>query len=160
MKKLVLFLLPVIFFSCNNVESPSAATDVADTNFDWLLTDWQRINEQEDRQTFESWSKKDNSEYHGIGYTLKNSDTIWKETMKLVESNQTWSIEITGNGELKPTVFKLTKIEQEQFTSENPGNEFPKLIKYSRQGNQLKAVISDGEMEIPFEFKNITLTEK
>lgn len=160
MKKLFLLLLPVIIFSCNNAESSSASTDLSNPNFNWLLADWQRINEQEDRETFESWSKKDNSEYHGIGYTLKNSDTIWKETMKLVESNKTWSLEITGKGESKPTVFKLTNIEKVQFTSENPDNEFPKLIRYSRQGDKLKAVISGGDMEIPFEFKKVTLPEK
>ncbi|MGI0108051.1 hypothetical protein [Salinimicrobium sp. WS361] len=75
--------------------------------------------------------------------------------MKLVELNNTWNLEITGKGELKPTIFKVTNIEKEQFTSENPNNEFPKLIKYAFEDEILKARISGGEMEIPFEFKRI-----
>ncbi len=97
---------------------------------------------------------------YGFGYTLQDKDTIWQETIKLVESNSSWSFEVTGKGESEPTVFKLTNIEKEQFSSENPENEFPKLINYYKDGDRLKAMISDGEMEIPFVFQKIQNVNK
>lgn len=153
MKKLVLFLLPMIIFSCKNAEPSTIDEQIA--NFDWLTGDWKRLNEKDDRETFETWSKTSNSEYNGMSYTLQNRDTIWKEYIKLFESGNEWNFEVTGTGEAASTIFKVTNLEKEKFTSENHENDFPKLIHYFKNGLNLKAVISDGDIEIPFEFERI-----
>lgn len=160
MKKLILIILPLLIFSCKNPAASLVVTEAEATNFDWLLGNWRRTNEQEDRETFESWSKKNKTEYHGLGYTLQNNDTIWKETINLVELNGIWRFEVAGKGETKPTVFKLTKFGKEEFICENPENEFPKLIQYYKEADNLKAMITDEEMKISFNFEKIHSLEK
>ncbi|MGI0108050.1 hypothetical protein [Salinimicrobium sp. WS361] len=61
MKKIIFFFLPLILFSCKEAESSSTVKE-QQANFDWLLGDWERQNEQENRSTFESWAKSTNSE--------------------------------------------------------------------------------------------------
>jgi hypothetical protein len=48
-------------------------------NLTGLLGDWQRMNDRPGRTTFEHWSRISPSEYQGLGYTLRNGDTIFKE---------------------------------------------------------------------------------
>jgi len=124
-------------------------------DFSWLLGSWQRINEEEGRQTFEHWKKQSKDEFIGIGCTLKGGDTIWQEAMKLRKLDKNWNLEVTGEGESEPTIFKLTEINNDSFTCENPENEFPKLITYAKTGTGLKAVISGGGPNIEFKFNKI-----
>ncbi len=148
--------------SCKN-EDTSTSTAVNEAtlntseNFDWLVGNWQSINEEEDRKTFETWNMKNDTEYKGFGFTLQNNDTVWQEHVRLVKSETGWNFEVTGKGESKPTVFKLTNVERESFACENQENEFPKKIVYAKAGNKIKAVISGGSMEIPFEFERAAL---
>lgn len=125
------------------------------TPFEWLQGSWKRAIEQEDRQTFEKWEKKSDNEFQGFGFTLKNSDTIWKEQIKLINRGRGWSFEVSGPEENQPTIFKLTHIENERFESENLENDFPKVIIYYKEGLNLKAIISGGGTEIPFDFEPI-----
>lgn len=124
-------------------------------DFDWLLGNWQRINEQEGRQTFESWQKINDAEYEGLGFTLQNGDTIWQENIRLIKSDSGWNFEAIGKAETNPTIFRLTKIEKESFFSENELNEFPKKIHYYKSEDNLNATISGGGEEVLFEFKKV-----
>jgi len=156
MKKLLLSLiLLTLFHSCKRAE-PSTITEeqhsIASENFDWLLGDWERADEKDGKQTFERWTKVNIMEYHGFGFTLQNSDTIWQEDIKLIYRDSVWNFEVSGRGEDQPTIFRLTDIKSERFDSQNPENEFPKIISYYREGNKMHALISGNGMEIPFEF--------
>lgn len=124
-------------------------------DFDWLLGNWQRINEQEGRQTFENWQKINDAEYEGLGFTLQNDDTIWQENIKLIKSDSGWNFEAIGKGETNPTIFRLTRKEKESFVSENELNEFPKKIHYYKSKDNLNATISGGGEEVLFEFKKV-----
>ncbi|WP_224997922.1 DUF6265 family protein [Cesiribacter sp. SM1] len=162
MIRLVLVMWIAFTISCKN-EDTSTSTAVNEAtlntseNFDWLVGNWQSINEEEDRKTFETWNMKNDTEYKGFGFTLQNNDTVWQEHVRLVKSETGWNFEVTGKGESKPTVFKLTNVERESFACENQENEFPKKIVYAKAGNKIKAVISGGSMEIPFEFERAAL---
>lgn len=144
MKQLLFLLLLPLLISCNQAE-----------DFDWLLGNWQRKNEQEGRQTLENWQKKSDSEYIGLGFTLQNGDTIWQERIRLIKSDNGWNFEAIGKGETSPTIFKLTRIEKESFVSENEQNEFPKKIYYYKNKDDLNAIISGGGEEVLFEFKKV-----
>lgn len=74
------------------------------------------------------------------------------EDMRLVHVSDTWNFEVKGKGETDATVFILTKIEEDNFICENEANEFPKKISYSKSDHGILAVISGGDLEIPFEF--------
>ena len=41
--------------------------------------------EEKGKETFENWKKINNSEYNGIGFTMKNNDTLSKEEMKILK---------------------------------------------------------------------------
>lgn len=71
-------------------------------------------------------------------------------------TNQQWlGVQNQRSGKKAANFFRLTEIDNEGFTAENPDKEFPKKIMYRIVGDKLKAVISGGDMEIYFEFKRI-----
>lgn len=144
MKQLI-YLSSILFFvACAITKEP--------IKFDWLLGSWERTNNSEGTKTYEYWSKKSDTEYIGLGCTLKNSDTIFKETIRLNKHDGLWSFDVVGVNE-GTTIFKCTAITELSFSCENKVNDFPKTIQYSFEGDALKAVISDGTNEIPFLFK-------
>jgi len=158
MKNFNLIILIFLVSACKNENTPVAEDpDSGSTfeNFDWLLGNWQRSNEKEDRETVEIWNKKNANEYKGLGFTLQNKDTIWKEEIRLIKSDSSWNFEATGEGETNSTIFKLSRIDNERFIAENEENEFPKVIEYYKNGNNLHALIAGGGREILFEFENI-----
>lgn len=123
--------------------------------FDWLIGNWRRTNDQEDKSTYETWQKKSDSEYSCFSYTLQNKDTIWQEKVQLIKSGEGWRYDVRGEGETKPSKFKLTTIEKTGFVCENQLNEFPKFIEYNRKEENLKAKIWSDEMEVFFEFEQV-----
>lgn len=132
----------IIFFSCTKEEE----------NFDWILGNWERINDSEENKTYEYWTKNSNTEYIGFGCTLKNKDTVFKENIRLIKMKEQWVFKVIGVNET-PTLFKFISNTTNSFTCENLQNEFPKRIRYSCDGESLKAIISDDNNEISFLFK-------
>jgi len=92
----------------------------------------------------------------GSGCTLRSSDTIFKEGLRLIKTGEEWSLEVTGVNE-DPTLFLVIDHTGNSFECDNKGNEFPKLIEYSVHNNILLAKISDEETEISFSFKKLPL---
>lgn len=148
MKNILLLLVLLFSFSCN-------CNQKSDESFDWLLGEWQRTNEEENLTTYEYWKKISDTEYEGLGIRLQQTDTLFQENIKLVKSDKTWNLLVITKEDSIPTTFKVTKIESTSFTCENPDNEFPNKIRYFKEGDHLKAIISSEEMEIPFQFERI-----
>lgn len=124
-------------------------------NFDWLLGKWTRVNDKPGNATFENWSKKSSLEYIGLGCTLAEKDTVFKEHMRLYKNKSQWVFEVVGVNP-KPTNFLVTNISTDSFVCENPENDFPKKIKYFKQGKSLIAHISAETQKIEFQFINST----
>lgn len=139
----------LLFCSCNNNNSHPSDP------FDWLLGDWERMNETAGKATFESWQKISKNQYNGFGFTLQNKDTVWKEHIQLIHTENNWNFEVSMKENSTPTMFKLTQIDKEKFVCENKENDFPNIIEYQKVGEKLKAKISGGGNEIPFEFNRI-----
>ena len=70
---------------CNAKQNDQKSTTQPTENFDWLLGNWKRTNEEKGKETFENWKKTNDNEYKGIGFTLQNSDTLSQEQMKLIQ---------------------------------------------------------------------------
>ncbi len=153
MKKLILLSL-LIIFACQSKQENSSKTDVT-ADFDWLLGNWKRSNEKEGRETYENWTKVNPQKYLGTSFTIQAQDTIWQENVELINSGSEWNFVVRQKGEMQPTSFKLTKIKADSFTCENHANEFPKIIRYYRDGAKLMAVIEGGDMKIPYIFEKI-----
>ncbi len=154
MKIIVTLTLLLLLTSFNNPASTKAPISL-NGDFSWLLGSWQRTNEKEGRQTFEHWTKQSGTYYLGMGCTLKDGDTIWKENIVLKQVDKNWHFEVIGQGEEQSTVFTLTDISETSFVCENPANEFPKVISYAKSESGLRAIISGGGPNITFEFKKI-----
>jgi len=154
MKNIGLLLLLIFACSCKNIHK-SENKKVSPENFEWLIGNWQRTNEEPNIRTFEYWKKINDSEYIGLGLSLQDADTLFKENIKLIKSVSNWNLEVVTKEDASPTVFKVTKIDENGFTCENRLNEFPKIIHYFKNGDLLEAVISGDNQEIPFQFERV-----
>ncbi len=157
MKKLPFILMIVLMALC--LQSKSSNQDLSEypatiSEFDWLLGSWQRMNDRPGRTTFEHWTKISNSEYHGLCYTLRKSDTIFKEHIKLLKRDGKWVFEVSGVNE-DPTPFVLIKQSKKSFTCENKKNEFPKFIEYSLIDKKIQARIFGDGQEVLFTFQKL-----
>lgn len=122
---------------------------------DWLIGNWKRLNEKPGRETFESWDKTGPSEYQGIGFTMQEGDTVGQERMTLVATNGNWSLAVKLPDNEESTVFAVTELDSLGFTCVNDSNDFPKIIQYWVDREMLRAKISGGGPEIPYEFGRI-----
>ena len=152
MKHLIIL---VVFAFCSCIPKAENHNRLLEPNFDYLVRSWIRTNEKPDRNTFESWTKISSAKYLGSGFTIKDKDTIWQEDVILSKTKTDWNFTVSDKKENNQVIFKLTAISQDGFTCENQDNEFPKIIRYKKVGDLLRAEIEGGDMKIPFEFKKV-----
>lgn len=156
--RLIIVFLIALQVSCGNRATSthdlaSGSGEPVIEDFDWMLGEWTRTNDEGDKATFENWRKKDQSHYIGFSFTMQDSDTVWQETVDLVKTNDSWSFDVKGKSETQPTKFRLITIEDGRFVSENQTNEFPKVIEYWKIEDGLHAKISGVDMEVLFVFQ-------
>lgn len=163
MKKILLLFVGILISSCNHIkkndsesktnEKQTALTKPTE-NFDWLLGEWKRLNEEEGKETFENWKKISSTEYAGIGFTMQNGDTINQEKIKLSKINDKWNVAVKIPEE-ESVIFIGKSYNDNEFIVENTEIDFPNKIKYWKDGKKLKATIANSEMQILFEFEKI-----
>ena len=124
-------------------------------NFDWILGNWKRLNEEEGKETFENWEKVSDIEYAGIGFTMQRGDTISKEQIKLIKVNQNWDLVVSLGSSSESVRFKGFNYTENEFSCENITNDFPNIIKYWKNGDHIYAMISGGEIKVSFEFEKL-----
>ncbi|MGL5234770.1 MAG: DUF6265 family protein [Empedobacter falsenii] len=148
--KITAILLIVLSFTmCNGKQNEKAE------NFDWLLGKWQRTNEEQGKNTFENWNKISNSEYNGIGFTIQNNDTISQEQMKIIKTDRKWNLLVKTLEEEEFIRFEMLAIETDKFEFKNDTLDFPKFIKYWKNGDKVNALISGDSLKLSFEFERI-----
>lgn len=138
MKKILFAVCFLFLISCGKEELKKP---------DFLLGSWVRTNDKPNQKTFENW----NTDFTGIGFTMQQSDTIFKEILSIIKKNDTLYLQVTGVNE-KPTLFKFTSQTATSFVCENPKNEFPKKIKYFIESDTLKASVSNADFSVDFSF--------
>ena len=114
----------------------------------FLIGDWIRTNNKRGSTTYEFWDKN----YKGLGFTIKNKDTSFKEILSIVTINDTLFLKVDGVNE-NSTYFKFTSQTDTSFVCENPKNEFPKKITYFKDDKQLKAIVASDNFKIDFVFE-------
>lgn len=162
MKKVILLaMMAVVFASCKDdkkspqqelISAQSQAEVTQNENLDWLLGYWKRTNDKVGHSTFESWKKTSASQYDGIGYTLAQGDTLSKEYMRLVQTDGLWNLAVRTSDHADIVEFKMTELKEGSFVCTNETHDFPTHIAYKIEDGTLKAVVSNQEMAIDFEF--------
>jgi hypothetical protein len=114
----------------------------------FLIGDWIRTNDKKGSVTYETWQ----TDYTGLGITLKEKDTTFKEILSIVTINDSLYLKVAAVNET-PTLFKFTQQTDSSFVCENPQNEFPKEIKYWLENKKLKAEVSADDFKIDFVFE-------
>ncbi|UZO79959.1 DUF6265 family protein [Aquimarina sp. ERC-38] len=167
MRNIITILIGILIISCNNhkkdniksekqqVEIKQVEKQQETTNFDWLVGKWKRLNDDEGKETFENWTKNSKTEYTGIGFTMQNKDTIKQERIRFINSKGKWNLFVKVPEEKESIIFEMTEHNESQFICVNNEIDFPNKIKYWKSGDNIKAIVSNSEIEIPFEFEKI-----
>jgi len=154
--KIIIILLAVsVFTMCNTKQNDQKTNNQEVGTFDWLLGEWKRTNDEKGKETFEIWEKINASEYNGVGFTIQNNDTIFQEKMKMQKTAGKWIFLVKTNKDEEFTKFDIDKIEEDEFECKNDTLDFPKLIKYWKNGNKINALVSGDNMELSFEFERL-----
>ncbi|WP_300977956.1 DUF6265 family protein [Flavobacterium sp.] len=140
---------------CNTKQNDQKSTTQPTKNFDWLLGNWKSTNEEKGKETFENWKKINDAEYKGIGFTLQNNDTLSQEQMKLIQTNGKWNLLVKTPDEKDFIKFEMTEIADDKFECKNDTLDFPKLIKYWKNGDKMNAIVSGDSLKLSFEFERI-----
>ena len=124
-------------------------TEKQEKNLKWMQGKWIRLGDKSEKTTYEIWKGT-----NGLGYTLQEKDTLFKEIMNIVKIKDTLFLKVEGVNE-NPTLFKFTQQTDTSFVSENSKNEFPQKIYYYLEDKQLKAEVSNDDFKINFVFKKV-----
>lgn len=154
--KLFLPVLAIILMGCqsNNSQSDNSATDSNVQkleNLNWLPGNWIRLNDDEGRQTYETWTKTSDQLITGLGYTLVGEDTIFKEDLSITFKEGKVNYIVKGVNP-EPTHFEFIGQSENAFACANPENEFPTNIEYIYQNDTIFATIMGGSNSIVFVF--------
>ena len=79
-----------VFISCFLLN----ACQRSSVNFDWLVGNWIRTNGDDLEQTYEQWQKVSSEEYRGLGFTLAENDTVFKEELILQKVEDHWKLKV------------------------------------------------------------------
>lgn len=143
MRRLLLLFGILSFGSCKTETTNSKMPS-------FLIGNWERLHEKEGKKTYEIW----NSDFTGLGITLKEKDTVFKETLSIAFINDTLTLKVEGINNT-PTLFKVTSQTDSSFIAENPTHDFPTKIKYWLENQQLKARVSNKDFGIDFVFERL-----
>ena len=118
----------------------------------WLEGTWHRTDTQSGISGNEHWEHTSDAEWNGWGVSMRGTDTVFVEKLKLVIRNGGiyYVADVPENKE--PVYFKFTQLTNDGFICENPQHDFPKKITYQRDGNKMTATISGNGKVIDYYF--------
>lgn len=131
MKRLLLSL--VLLGGCAQT---GQAEEADPTRLDWLTGCWQGA----DDGTREVWSVSEDGYYFGYSIALKDGHAVFFEQMRVDPAPlPIFNAYPRGEG---PSSFPAIAITDESVTFANAAHDYPQKIKYWRDGDALKAMIS------------------
>lgn len=97
----------------------------------WLMGTWE--NKSSRGSIYETWTKVSATEMNGKSYALKDLDTIFFETIKLVQEPEGlfYIPTVKNQNDMLPVIFTLKSISESEMIFENPDHDFPQMISYS-----------------------------
>ncbi len=112
-------------------------------NLGWLVGSWNRTNNKSGHTGNERWLIDREIGLRGYGITTKGSDTLFVEKMRIVEGDHGalyFVADVLENP--KPVYFHIISITPDEFTCENQGHDFPKMIHYERKLKNLEVTLA------------------
>ncbi len=148
--------LILIFITCLfSCQQKTTFSELEKAN--WFLGRWE--NKTPEGTFSEEWKIENDSVFFGESHYVVKNDTIFSETVKLIQSKNTLLYIVTTipppNG-VKPVTFKLISSTADYLVFENPEHDFPKKISYQLvTKDSLYAEISGDGKSQGFPFKKI-----
>jgi hypothetical protein len=137
-----------------NCKAPAKQQEARLDKLSWILNTWERTNVRPGTTAFETWEKKSDQLYTGMGVSLKGTDTTFVEQLRIEMKDDKLYYVADVRENATPTYFLITEINEQGFKSENPDHDFPKVIMYELKDGVLTAIISDGgDKKMGFVFK-------
>ena len=116
MKSYFLLLSVIVLFSYKTVQK---------TQPNWLVSEWERINEKPGEGIYAFWNKY----LTALGFTLKEPETIFNKIMSMISIEDIRQLKFESVND-HPNLFKFTQQKDTSFICENQENQFPKTIHY------------------------------
>ena len=135
MKKIsCILLLVILLVACKKDPKLKTVDSKSYTKIEqlhWLVGHWENKTELE--QSFENWTKANDSTLVGHSFTLIGSDTVFAERVALKQLGDTMFLNVIAyqQNDDQPVTFKLSSNKDGVFTFENPEHDFPSSISYS-----------------------------
>ena len=107
-------------------------------DLDWLSGRWSN------GETEETWSLPAGGSLLGRSRTVRGGETVFFEFLRVEEEDGTLMYRAMPGGE-SLTTFRLTESTAQSVLFSNPAHDFPKQIRYRRDGDVLLIEIGDGE---------------
>lgn len=154
--KNIIYIVSLLLFCCFSCQQ-KATTYAELEKANWFLGKWE--NETPEGTFSEEWKVENDSVYYGKSLYVVKKDTIFSETVKLIQSNNNLFYIVTTippqNG-VEPVSFKLTSSTSDYLVFENPTHDFPKKITYKLvTKDSLYAEISGDGKSQGFPFKKV-----
>jgi Domain of unknown function (DUF6265) len=128
-------------------QQENAGTPVPE-NLHWLIGHWERTNSKAGRHGHERWD----SDFNGFGVTMAAQDTLFVETLRIVQKDSQLYYVADVPENKNPVYFKFTTLNERGFVCENKEHDFPKRIAYEVHGTNLKVMVSGDDKTIEFLF--------
>jgi hypothetical protein len=112
----------------------------------WLEGGWEGITEEVVMR--ESWTKVNDKLMTGEGYVLAGTDTVFRESLKLMTVNDSMIYYVVAiPGVPDSTNFILSKYENDEAVFENPEHDFPQRIVYKKVNNDSVYAYIEGQTD-------------
>ena len=143
MRRAYLFIF-VFYVGSVSAQKNSSDLAIQFESLKWLEGKWQRTNVKPGVKAHEEWHPAAHDEFQGLGVTMKESDTVFLEKIKIImkDGNIYYVADVRENQ--APVYFKFTSITPHGFICENPEHDFPKKIEYRLSKSDLTVTISAG----------------
>lgn len=140
--------LGIILLLLNVYSACSQDNDLRQVEF--LIGTWK----MEGKESYESWHKRGDI-LTGVSYKIENRQKILSEKIEIkVEKGQIiYAPTVFDQNDGKAIPFKLAPVEQNLFSFENPGHDFPKKIQYHIVNDHELYVSVLGDRDEGFSYK-------
>lgn len=147
-------LLILLFYIAVPLYGQAGRAAAGDINkLKWIEGTWVRTNNKAGQSGEEKWVMETPRELLGYGFTMKGTDTLFVEKMRILFRGDRLCYVADVPENQKPVYFELTEITATGFICENPAHDFPKKITYEHKGEVLKATISGDGKAIDYFFR-------